>query len=105
MSTSIGICSFLFLYESHTRFWFYFVVWHSLPSLKSQFEFLYRSTNKVQQILSYIAESIIYWMAAIMGLAGVYLWIDFSADYFLPLFYFSCSDNLPTFGYALDVKR
>ena len=68
-------------------FGFYFVVWHSLPSLKSQFEFLYRSTNKVQQILSYIAESIIYWVAAIMGLAGVYLWIDFSADYILPLFF------------------
>ncbi|RPG70770.1 MAG: hypothetical protein CBC80_001690 [Flavobacteriaceae bacterium TMED120] len=68
-------------------FGFYFVVWHSFPSLKSQFEFLYRSTNKVQQILSYIEESIIYWVAAIMGLAGVYLWIDFSADYFLPLFF------------------
>lgn len=68
-------------------FGFYFVVWHSFPSLKSQFEFLYRSTNKVQQILSYIAESIIYWVAAIMGLAGVYLWIDFSADYILPLFF------------------
>ena len=68
-------------------FGFYFVVWHSFPSLKSQFEFLYRSTNKVQQILSYIEESIIYWVAAIMCLAGVYLWIDFSADYFLPLFF------------------
>lgn len=68
-------------------FGFYFVVWHSFPSLKSQFEFLYRSTNKAQQILSYITESIIYWVAAIMGLAGVYLWIDFSADYILPLFF------------------
>jgi Brp/Blh family beta-carotene 15,15'-monooxygenase len=68
-------------------FAFYFVIWHSFPSLKSQFGFLYANTNRMQQFRSYVKESFFYWVAALLGLLATYLWVDFSANYFLPLFF------------------
>jgi len=68
-------------------FAFYFVIWHSFPSLKSQFGFLYANTNRMQQFRSYVKESFFYWVAALLGLLATYLWVDFSAHYFLPLFF------------------
>ena len=68
-------------------FGFYFVIWHSFPSLKSQFGFLYANNNRMQQFRNYFKESFFYWVAALLGLSATYLWVDFSAHYFLPLFF------------------
>lgn len=68
-------------------FGFYFVIWHSFPSLKSQFGFLYANNNRMQQFRNYFKESFFYWVAALLGLTAVYFWVDFSAHYFLPLFF------------------
>lgn len=65
----------------------YFVVWHSFPSLKSQMNFLYAPQPFGQKLFLYLKSSFWYWSAALLGLLGVYLWIDFSAHYFLPLFF------------------
>ena len=68
-------------------FGFYFAVWHSFPSLKSQFSYLYTKQSIMGNIKSYLKESYLYWGAAILGLTGVYIWVDFAENYVLPLFF------------------
>lgn len=65
----------------------YFVIWHSFPSLKSQMHYLYPSQTWQQQFYQYFRSSLWYWVAALLGLAGSYVWIDFSAQYILSLFF------------------
>ena len=67
-------------------FAFYFVVWHSLPSLKEQLIYLYGDFN-FNSCLRYLKTSIIYWIASLGSLFMVYRYIDFEADYFMPLFF------------------
>ena len=67
-------------------FAFYFVVWHSLPSLKEQLIYLYGNFN-LNSFLKYLKGSIIYWIASLISLLLVYRYMDFEADYFMPLFF------------------
>ena len=67
-------------------FAFYFVVWHSLPSLIDQLNFLYGEMN-FKSFLKYLKSSIMYWLASLVSLFLVYRYIDFEADYFMPLFF------------------
>ena len=67
-------------------FAFYFVVWHSLPSLREQLIFLYGNFN-FNSFLKYLKSSIIYWIASLVSLLLVYRYINFEADYFMPLFF------------------
>ena len=67
-------------------FAFYFIVWHSLPSLKEQLIYLYGNLN-FNSFFKYLKSSIIYWIASLIFLLLVYRYIDFKADYFMPLFF------------------
>ena len=67
-------------------FAFYFVVWHSFPSLLNQLKFLYGEMN-FKSFQRYFKHSVIYWLASLTSLYLVYLYIDFEADYFMPLFF------------------
>ena len=81
---------FAFVFANSTlilAFGFYFAVWHSFPSLRSQFSYLYAQQRTLDSIKSYLRESYLYWGAAILSLVGVYIWVDFAEDYVLPLFF------------------
>ena len=81
------LLSILFYYSSLLfGFAFYFVVWHSFPSLRSQLRFLYNDTG-TSSFLKYLKASAIYWVMALFGMGIGYFFIDFNADYFLPLFF------------------
>ncbi|MBT6127252.1 MAG: beta-carotene 15,15'-dioxygenase, Brp/Blh family [Flavobacteriaceae bacterium] len=67
-------------------FAFYFVVWHSFPSLLNQLKFLYGDMN-FKSFIRYFKHSIIYWLASLISLYLVYRYMDFEADYFMPLFF------------------
>jgi Brp/Blh family beta-carotene 15,15'-monooxygenase len=67
-------------------FAFYFVVWHSLPSLKEQLIYLHGNFN-FSSFLKYLKSSAIYWIGSLASLFLVYRYIDFEADYFMPLFF------------------
>ncbi len=67
-------------------FAFYFVVWHSLPSLLDQLKYLYGEMS-MSSFVKYLKSSIIYWLASLVSLYCVYRYIDFEADYFMPLFF------------------
>lgn len=67
-------------------FAFYFVVWHSLPSLLNQLKFLYGEMN-FKSFQRYFKHSMLYWLASLISLYLVYRFMDFEADYFIPLFF------------------
>ena len=67
-------------------FAFYFVVWHSIPSLKDQLKFLYGAMN-LNSLVKYLKSSSLYWLASLVSLFMVYQYVDFEADYFMPLFF------------------
>ena len=52
-------------------FGFYFIIWHSLPSLKSQIRFLYEG-QVINPFLKYLKSGFIYWIFAIIGVVGFY---------------------------------
>ena len=52
-------------------FGFYFIIWHSLPSLKSQIRFLYEG-QVTNPFIKYLKSGFIYWIFAIIGLVGFY---------------------------------
>jgi beta-carotene 15,15'-dioxygenase len=63
----------------------YFVVWHSIPSIQDQVEFLYN--NKAGSGWSYFKSSAPYWLLSLVGLFGVYFLFDVHSWEFLPLFF------------------
>ena len=67
-------------------FAFYFVVWHSFPSLMSQLKFLYGTMN-FKSLLKYLKHSALYWITSLISLYFVYRYVDFNSDYFIPLFF------------------
>jgi Brp/Blh family beta-carotene 15,15'-monooxygenase len=67
-------------------FAFYFVVWHSIPSLKEQINYLYGDLKKTS-IKKYLKASLLYWIASLVFLGLILNYIDFNADYFLPMFF------------------
>lgn len=69
-----------------TAFAFYFVFWHSIPSIKDQMHFLYGESN-FNYFKVYVYDSLMYWLAALFGLAFVYFFIPGNLAFFLPLFF------------------
>ncbi len=70
---------FYILFENSTLLWsfaIYFVVWHSLPSLKDQISLLYGAFNR-KNTLKYLKSSFLYWLISIIG---VYLIMYFTRN-------------------------
>ena len=83
----LGLLSLLFHFGSLLfSFAFYFVVWHSIPSLKEQINYLYGDLKKAS-IKKYLKASLLYWFASLVFLGLILNYIDFNADYFLPMFF------------------
>ena len=83
----LGLLSLLFHFGSLLfSFAFYFVVWHSIPSLKEQINYLYGDLKKTS-IKKYLKASLLYWIASLVFLGLILNYIDFNADYFLPMFF------------------
>jgi Brp/Blh family beta-carotene 15,15'-monooxygenase len=49
----------------------YFILWHSIPSIIHQIEFISGSLNK-ENTFSYIKKALIYWVISIVGLLLLY---------------------------------
>ena len=64
----------------------YFVVWHSIPSLADQVRLLYGNIS-LQTGLKYLKASAVYWVGALVTLAGAFLVLKDSDYGYLPLFF------------------
>ena len=65
----------------------YFVLWHSLPSLRDQIAFLYGEMNSTNA-LKYLRSSWVYWLLSILGLILLYVLLKEKLDYFVSVVLF-----------------
>ena len=83
------ILLFALLFKLASLLWafaIYFIVWHSLPSLKDQIQSLHGKFN-TSNLISYIKSSVIYWLISLVGLVIVF-YISESFDIrFITLFF------------------
>lgn len=80
---------FYVVFKSTTLLWafaIYFVVWHSLPSLITQIQFLYGGFTK-QSAVAYFKTSFVYWLLSISGLFVLYLLFHNTDSAFLSLLF------------------
>jgi beta-carotene 15,15'-dioxygenase len=65
---------FMIIFSNATLIWsfsIYFIIWHSLPSLKDQLHILYGRVTK-KSIMAYLKSSFIYWFVSIIGMIVIY---------------------------------
>lgn len=72
----------------------YFVLWHSLPSLKDQIDFSFGSFN-FQNLLMYLKQSFVYWLISIIGLIVFYFLLKDTKYILSILFAFIASVTIP----------
>lgn len=74
---AIGFLSLLLLFSQTSLLWsfsVYFVLWHSLPSLKEQATVLH--SHDSSPIRSYVKSAIPYWLLSLIGLTAAILFVD-----------------------------
>lgn len=79
----------------------YFVLWHSLPSLYDQIEFLYKKVDK-NSILKYIRKALPYWLISVLGIIGLYFFFR-DLDIFYALFFSFLA--AVTFPHSIAITR
>ncbi len=70
----VYILVFIIVFKLANLLWsfaIYFVIWHAIPSLYNQIQFLYGNTTKTA-IIKYFKSSFIYWMFSILGVVFLY---------------------------------
>lgn len=67
-------------------FAFYFVVWHSIPSLQEQISYLYPSSSSFP-LYQYFKSAVLYWIMALLGLLFAYYYIGVTEKNFLAVFF------------------
>ena len=96
---------FFIIFNTASLLWafaIYFIVWHSIPSLYDQIEYLYGDFNK-KNFLRYLKSSWIYWVVSVLSLVILFVFIDDSSASFLPLL-FSFLAAI-TFPHVLVISR
>ncbi len=67
---------FFVIFKTASLLWgfcIYFIIWHSIPSLKDQMHYLYGKVSWVA-FARYVKESFVYWAISLIGLA-ILLWL------------------------------
>lgn len=76
-------------------FCIYFILWHSLPSLRDQIEVLYGKASKIE-FVKYIRSSWLYWLVSITGLGVLYIIFRDNTTYLTSiLIYFLAAITFP----------
>lgn len=89
---------FFIVFKTASLLWafsIYFVVWHSIPSLKDQIKYLYGAVNK-RSFLEYLKTSFPYWILSMAGLALLYYFFQDREGLFLSIMiYFLAAITFP----------
>ncbi|MDT0607974.1 Brp/Blh family beta-carotene 15,15'-dioxygenase [Croceitalea rosinachiae] len=73
----------------------YFILWHSIPSLKDQIEMLY-GKFEIKGLLKYLKTSWAYWLTSIIGLIALFLIFKDNKEFFISiLIYFLAAITFP----------
>ncbi len=89
---------FFIVFKTASLLWafsIYFVVWHSIPSLRDQIQYLYGTVNK-GTFLQYFKTSFLYWLISMVGLALLYyLFQDRDGLFLSIMIYFLAAITFP----------
>ena len=89
---------FFVIFKTASLLWgfcIYFVVWHSIPSLMDQMNYLYGKTNW-STFKNYLKTSWPYWVVSLVGLVGLYWLLRDNNRFFLSvLIYFLAAITFP----------
>lgn len=102
---SFYLLVFFIIFNTASLLWafaIYFIIWHSIPSLHDQIEYLYGDFNKAN-FIRYLRSSWAYWVVSVLSLVVLFVFIDDSSVNFLPwLFSFLAAI---TFPHVLVISR
>lgn len=79
---------FVLLFKVSSLIWgftIYFIIWHSLPSLSDQIQYLYGESNSTN-FMKYFKDAFLYWILALLGLAVFYYYFN-DSQYFISIFF------------------
>ena len=79
---------FVIIFKSTTLIWgfaLYFILWHSIPSIVSQIDFIYGITNQVS-VIKYLRTGFVFWIISLVGMAIIFLLFS-SEKLFYTLFF------------------
>ena len=80
---------FYVLFMNSTLFWsfaIYFIVWHSIPSIRDQIRNLYNEVS-FSTVLRYVKESYIYWIISVIGIVLLTVFTKNDLQLFNQLFF------------------
>jgi Brp/Blh family beta-carotene 15,15'-monooxygenase len=95
---------FAVVFKVSTLIWgftIYFILWHSIPSLYEQVQFIYKAFNKTT-ILKYCKNAFPYWMVSLIGILIVYLFLKDHTIFYAVFFSFIAA---VTFPHALVINK
>lgn len=78
---------FYFIFSNSSLIWsfaIYFILWHSVPSIHHQITHLYGTVTK-KNIIVYIKESLLFWLAALLFLGALYYAFQDKTSLFLSI--------------------
>lgn len=100
----IALVVLTIIFKTSSLIWgfaIYFIVWHSLPSLYEQIEFLY-SRFSLKNFISYVQSALLYWILAIGSLLLYYYYFN---DYdFFEVIFFSFLSAI-TFPHSIVIEK
>jgi Brp/Blh family beta-carotene 15,15'-monooxygenase len=85
------------IFKTSTLIWgfsLYFILWHSVPSMKDQIQFLYEGFN-LENFIKYVKAAFLYWVFALIGIVVVYLLLNESQIFEALIFSFLASITFP----------
>ena len=89
---------FFAIFQTASLLWgfcIYFIVWHSIPSLKDQMDYLYGKSGW-KAFLQYVKDSILYWAISILGLIGLFWFLKNDTENLITvLIYFLAAITFP----------
>ena len=96
----LALIVFVLLFSQTSLLWsfsVYFVLWHSIPSLKEQAVVLY--PNETKPVYKYFKQALPYWILSLVGLAVVFVFFRDNTASLLSLFFgFLAAITIPHVG-------
>ena len=88
---------FVIIFKSSTLIWgfaLYFILWHSVPSILSQVEFIHGQANK-SAILQYLKTGLIFWIISMFGMVIIFLMFKDEKLFYTLFFSFIIAITVP----------
>ncbi|WP_343768568.1 Brp/Blh family beta-carotene 15,15'-dioxygenase [Gangjinia marincola] len=83
----------------------YFVLWHSIPSMRDQLVYLYGKVS-VRSLKKYISQAFVFWLVSVLGLILFSISIQQYEDFFLAVFFsFLAAITLPHVFIVSKIKQ